>query len=55
MTFYRGMLVTPISHDISLGWLAGRTLLGVLLLAAWALKAASPCRASRGRKSLEPR
>lgn len=35
MTFYRGMLVTPsISSHISLGWLAGRTLLGVLLLAA---------------------
>jgi len=35
MTFYRGMLVTPgISSEISLGWLAGRTLLGVLLLAA---------------------
>jgi diguanylate cyclase (GGDEF)-like protein len=35
MTFYRGMLVTPaISTEISLGWLAGRTLLGILLLAA---------------------
>lgn len=35
MTFYRGMLVTPaISMEISLGWLAGRTLLGILLLAA---------------------
>lgn len=35
MTFYRGMLVTPaIGKEISLGWLAGRTLLGILLLAA---------------------
>jgi diguanylate cyclase (GGDEF)-like protein len=35
MTFYRGMLVAPsVSPEISLGWLAGRTLLGVLLLAA---------------------
>ncbi len=30
MTFYRGMLVTPaVGTEISLGWLAGRTLLGV--------------------------
>ncbi|HUJ30571.1 MAG TPA: sensor domain-containing diguanylate cyclase [Candidatus Acidoferrum sp.] len=35
MTFYRGMLVTTLPGDhISLAWLAGRTLLGVLLLAA---------------------
>jgi len=35
MTFYRGMLVTVNSgNHISLGWLAGRTLLGILLLAA---------------------
>lgn len=35
MTFYRGMLVTSaIGIEISLGWLAGRTLLGILLLAA---------------------
>ncbi len=35
MIFYRGMLVTPaIGTEISLGWLAGRTLLGILLLAA---------------------
>lgn len=35
MTFYRGMLVTVVSgNHISLGWLAGRTLLGILLLAA---------------------
>jgi diguanylate cyclase (GGDEF)-like protein len=35
MTFYRGMLVSRYDvTQISLGWLAGRTLLGVLLLAA---------------------
>lgn len=35
MTFYRGMLVTPTpGNQISVGWLAGRTLLGILLLAA---------------------
>jgi diguanylate cyclase (GGDEF)-like protein len=43
MTFYRGMLVTPaISNHISLGWLAGRTLLGVLLLAALAVEKRIP-------------
>src|ERR1700733_896392 len=35
MTFYRGMLVTAsVGNNISIGWLAGRTLLGILLLAA---------------------
>ena len=35
MAFYRGMLVTPTGGEhIALGWLAGRTLLGVLLVAA---------------------
>jgi len=35
MSFYRGMLVTPFAgNDISLAWLAGRTLLGALLVAA---------------------
>jgi diguanylate cyclase (GGDEF)-like protein len=35
MTFYRGMLVaTSANPQTSLGWLAGRTLLGVLLIAA---------------------
>jgi len=43
MTFYRGMLVTPsISTHISVGWLAGRTLLGVLLLAALAVEKRIP-------------
>jgi diguanylate cyclase (GGDEF)-like protein len=35
LAFYRGMLVTPsVNDEISLGWLAGRTLLGIVLLAA---------------------
>lgn len=35
MAFYHGMLVTPsVNEQISIGWLAGRTLLGVVLLAA---------------------
>lgn len=35
MAFYHGMLVTPtVNEEISIGWLAGRTLLGVVLLAA---------------------
>jgi diguanylate cyclase (GGDEF)-like protein len=39
MTFYRGMPTTPISGGhISIAWLAGRTLLGVLLLAALAVE-----------------
>lgn len=43
MTFYRGMLVTPTPGDhISLAWLAGRTLLGVLLLAALAVERRIP-------------
>src|SRR5271154_5037345 len=43
MTFYRGMLVTPTPGDsISYGWLAGRTLLGVLLLAALAVERRIP-------------
>jgi diguanylate cyclase (GGDEF)-like protein len=43
MTFYRGMLVTVNSgNHISLGWLAGRTLLGILLLAALAVERRIP-------------
>jgi diguanylate cyclase (GGDEF)-like protein len=43
MTFYRGMLVTPITgNHISLAWLAGRTLLGILLLAALAVERRIP-------------
>lgn len=43
MTFYRGMLVTPTpGNQISVGWLAGRTLLGILLLAALAVERRIP-------------
>ncbi len=43
MTFYRGMLVTPSpGNQISLGWLAGRTLLGILLIAALAVEKRLP-------------
>ncbi|HEY0702053.1 MAG TPA: GGDEF domain-containing protein, partial [Candidatus Acidoferrales bacterium] len=43
MTFYRGMLVTPSpGNQISVGWLAGRTLLGVLLIAALAVEKRLP-------------
>ena len=43
MTFYRGMLVTPTpGNQISVGWLAGRTLLGLLLLAALAVEKRIP-------------
>jgi diguanylate cyclase (GGDEF)-like protein len=50
MTFYRGMLVTPVTHDISLGWLAGRTLLGVLLLAALAVESRIPVAREPGKE-----
>jgi diguanylate cyclase (GGDEF)-like protein len=43
MTFYRGMLVTPTpGNQISVGWLAGRTLLGILLVAALAVEKRIP-------------
>jgi diguanylate cyclase (GGDEF)-like protein len=43
MTFYRGMLVTATpGNTISIGWLAGRTLLGILLLAALAVERRIP-------------
>jgi diguanylate cyclase (GGDEF)-like protein len=51
MTFYRGMLVPPSSGDqISLGWLAGRTLLGILLLAALAVERRIPISRDPGRE-----
>jgi diguanylate cyclase (GGDEF)-like protein len=53
MTFYRGMLVTstsPGGHQISIGWLAGRTLLGVLLLAALAVERRIPVSRDPGRE-----
>lgn len=42
MTLYRGMLVVPTGNDISLGWLAGRTLLGTLMVAAVAVEKWTP-------------
>jgi diguanylate cyclase (GGDEF)-like protein len=50
MTFYRGVLVTPVSHNISLGWLAGRTLLGVLLLAALGVESRIPVAREPGKE-----
>lgn len=43
MTFYRGMLVARGDvNQISFGWLAGQTLLGIVLLAALAIELRSP-------------
>jgi diguanylate cyclase (GGDEF)-like protein len=51
ISFYRGMLVTPVAgHEISLGWLAGRTLLGVLLLAALAVERRIPVSRDPGKE-----
>jgi diguanylate cyclase (GGDEF)-like protein len=51
MAFYRGMLVTPVGGDtISLGWLAGRTLLGVLLLAALVVERRIPVSRDPGKE-----
>jgi diguanylate cyclase (GGDEF)-like protein len=53
MTFYRGMLITatsPGGHEISLGWLAGRTLLGVLLLAALIVERRIPVSRDPGKE-----
>ena len=51
MAFYRGMLVTPkITDEISLGWLAGRTLLGVILLAALIVEARLPVSREPGKE-----
>jgi diguanylate cyclase (GGDEF)-like protein len=51
MTFYRGMLVTSVSGDhISIGWLAGRTLLGILLLAALAVERRVPVSRDPGKE-----
>jgi diguanylate cyclase (GGDEF)-like protein len=50
MTFYRGMLVTPAGGDqISVGWLAGRTLLGVLLVAALVVERRIPISREPGK------
>ena len=51
ITFYRGMLVTnPGSGEISLPWLAGRTLLGVLLLAALLVERRIPVARDPGKE-----
>jgi diguanylate cyclase (GGDEF)-like protein len=51
MAFYRGMLVTPsVSDEISLGWLAGRTLLGVVLLAALVVERRIPVSRDPGKE-----
>lgn len=51
MTFFRGMLVTnPGGSQISIGWLAGRTLLGILLLAALLVERRSPLSREPGKE-----
>jgi diguanylate cyclase (GGDEF)-like protein len=53
MTFYRGMLVatsTSPSPQSSLGWLAGRTLLGVLLIAALMVERRIPVSREPGKE-----
>jgi diguanylate cyclase (GGDEF)-like protein len=51
MTFYRGILSTGAgTTNISLGWLAGRTLLGILLLAALAVERRIPVSREPGKE-----
>jgi diguanylate cyclase (GGDEF)-like protein len=51
MAFYRGVLVpTAVGTEISLGWLAGRTLLGVLLLAALIVERRIPVSRDPGKE-----
>jgi diguanylate cyclase (GGDEF)-like protein len=51
MAFYRGMLVTPVGGQyISLGWLAGRTLLGLLLIAALVVEHRIPVSRDPGKE-----
>ena len=51
MTFYRGMSATPVEGGhISIAWLAGRTLLGVLLLAALAVENRVPVSRDPGKE-----
>jgi diguanylate cyclase (GGDEF)-like protein len=51
MSFYHGMLVPPSGgSQISLGWLAGRTLLGVLLLAALIVERRIPVSRDPGKE-----
>jgi diguanylate cyclase (GGDEF)-like protein len=50
MTFYRGMLIASVPADhISLGWLAGRTLLGILLIAALVVERRVPLSRDPGK------
>jgi len=51
LTIYRGMLVTATTgEEISVGWLAGRTLLGVLLLAALVVERRIPVSREPGKE-----
>jgi diguanylate cyclase (GGDEF)-like protein len=51
MTFYRGMLVTSAhGNEISLGWFAGRTLLGVVLLVALVVEKRIPVSREPGKE-----
>ncbi len=51
ISFYHGMLVTSTAiHHISLAWLAGRTLLGVLLLAALLVERRIPLARDPGKE-----
>lgn len=50
MTFFRGMLVTSSATQVSMGWLAGRTLLGILLLAALLVERRSPLSREPGKE-----
>jgi len=50
-SFYRGMLVTPSAgYEISLAWLAGRTLLGILLIAALVVESRIPVSRDPGKE-----
>ncbi len=51
MTFYRGTLVAPFhGNEISLGWFAGRTLLGVVLLVALVVEKRIPVSREPGKE-----
>ena len=51
ISFYHGMLITSTAiHHISLAWLAGRTLLGVLLLAALLVERRIPLARDPGKE-----
>jgi diguanylate cyclase (GGDEF)-like protein len=51
VSFYHGMLITSTAvHHISLAWLAGRTLLGVLLLAALLVERRIPLARDPGKE-----